>query len=476
MATISNASSFLNTLGVGSGLDTSAMVDALVNAERAPRESQINAKIEQSNATVSGLGVLSSALDGLREALETIDQSSDFSKHAYVDAQTTSFLAEAGNSPIEGDYSITVQQLASRQVSTLFKGFDGNGDAAGYDSMSESINGGSAFTIDIILGGQAKQVQINAGEDTPQGIIDAINAADLGIAARSVDTGADSQNLQIVLTGEEGLNSAFSVTTNLLASGTMRSAQDAILTVDGIQLTRSTNTISDAVPGVNLELFNTQAVPVTVGVTRDTGPVKSAIQNFVEAYNSFRDVTSALGDRGGLQDDGTGSLAGNTALRAITNQLRRYLTDASSGASDTVRVLSDIGLEFDLTGKLGINETKLDSRLETDFDDVAAFFSANIADQKRSSETARGMAGDLIAYIENQQSAGGLILSQQDLLESKVVDYQVQLEDLERRMEAVRARYISQFTAMEQAVEQFNSLRESLTTQFENMPFTNKNN
>ena len=105
MATINNSSSFLNTLGVGSGLDTSAMIDALVNAERAPKESQINAKIEQSNATVSGLGLLSSALDGLTEALGSLDEISDFSQHAYIDAQTTSFLAEAGSSPVEGDYS-----------------------------------------------------------------------------------------------------------------------------------------------------------------------------------------------------------------------------------------------------------------------------------------------------------------------------------------------------------------------------------
>ena len=476
MATINNTSSFLNTLGVGSGLDTSAMIDALVNAERAPKESQINSKIEQSNATVSGLGLLSSALDGLTEALGSLDEISDFAQHAYIDAQTTSFLVESGGAPVEGDYSVTVQQLASRQVSSLFKGFDGNGDAVGYDALSESINGGSAFTIDIVTGGQTQQIQIAAGEDTPQGIIDAINAADLGIAARSVDTGADSQNFQIVLTGQEGVDSAFTVTTNLLASGTMRSAQDAILTVDGIQLTRSTNKISDAIPGVDMELFNTQAIPVTVGVTRDTAPIKAAIENFVDVYNSFKDVASALGDRGGLQEDGTGSLAGSTVLRSITNQLRRTLTDASSGATATVTVLSDLGLEFDLSGKLNINDTKLDAKLEYDFDSVTSFFSANIENQKTTTETNRGLAGDLIGFIEDQQATGGLILSQQDLMESKVADYEVQLEDLERRMEAVRARYVAQFSAMEQAVEQFNSLRESLTSQFENMPFTNKNN
>jgi len=476
MATINNTSSFLNTLGVGSGLDTSAMIDALVNAERAPKESRINSKIEQSNATVSGLGLLSSALDGLTEALESLDEVSDFAQHAYIDAQTTSFLAEAGDAPVEGDYSVSVQQLAARQVTSMFKGFDGGSNPVGFDSLSEKINGGNAFDITIVVGGVTHQVKVAANEDNPQGIVDAINAADLGIGARTIDTGAASGNIQIVLTGQEGSDNAFSVSTTLMASVETRAAQDAILTVDGIQLTRSTNKISDAIPGVDLELFNTQAIPVTVGVTRDTAPVKSAIEDFVDTYNSFRDVSNALGDRGGLQEDGTGSLAGNTVLRSITNQLRRVLTDASTGATSTITVLSDLGLEFDLKGKLNINETKLDAKLEADFDSVASFFSANIENQATTTETDRGMAGDLIEYIEEQQATGGLILSQQDLMESKVEDYELQLEDLERRMEAVRARYVTQFSAMEQAVEQFNSLRESLTTQFENMPFTNKNN
>lgn len=475
MATINNTSEFLNTLGVGSGLDTSAMVDALVNAERAPKASQINAKIEQSNATVSGLGLLSSALEGLTGALDSLDEATDFTKHAYIDAQTTSFLVEAGAAPVEGDYSVSVQQLASRQVSSLFKGFDGEGDAVGYDSLSESVNGGASFTIDVSVGGETHQVEIADNLDTPQGIIDAINGSGLGIAARAVDTGATSQNFQIVLTGEEGSENAFTVTTDTVTSEITRSAQDALLTVDGIQLTRSTNRITDAIPGVDLELFNTQSIPVTVGVTRDTLPVKSAIQNFVESYNSFRDVASALGDRDGLQEDGTGSLAGNTVLRSVTNQIRSLLSDASSGATSAATVLSDLGLEFDLTGKLSVDETELDAKLESNFESVTSFFSNNIENQVTTTESDRGMAGDLIALIETQLASGGQISLRQDLMESKVTDYEVQLEDLDRRMEAVRARYVTQFAAMEQAVEQFNSLRESLKSQFDNMPFTNKN-
>ena len=449
----------LNTLGAGSGLDVSAMVDALVNAERAPKETQINSKISQSEATISGLGILSSAMKTLSDAYQQLDDLSEFTDQASVTASTVAFSVEAGSGPVPGQYSTSVQQLASSQVERLFVGYDGNGDPVGFNGASENLNGGTAFDVDLTIGGTTTTV--NVTDTTPQGI---------------VDTGAATGNTQVVLTGQEGADNQFTVSTTVAARETLRTAADAIFTVDGVQMTRPSNKITDAIPGVDLELFVPTASEVTVNVARDTAPVKTAIEDMVNAYNAFLGVVDALSDRENAADDGTGSLAGNFALRTIKTQIRRMMTSVSSTPGDSVSVLGDLGIEFELSGQMKVDGTKLQTKLDSSFDDVAKFFSANTDQQTTTGTASRGLAGDMVKYLADQTSSSGVIKSQEDTLKQSQTRYEAQLEALDLRMEQIRARYVAQFTAMEQAVDQFNSLRESLTTQFENMPFTKKNN
>ena len=452
----------------------SAMVDALVNAERAPKETQINSKISKSEATISGLGILSSAMKTLSDAYQRLDDLSEFTDQASVTASTVAFSVEAGSGPVPGQYSTSVQQLASSQVERLFVAYDGNGDPVGFNGASENLNGGAAFGIDLTIGGTTTTV--NVTDTTPQGIADAINAAGHSVSARIVDTGAATGNTQIVLTGDEGASSQFTVSTAVAARETLRTAADAILTVDGVQMTRPSNKITDAIPGVDLELFVPTTSAVTVNVARDTAAVKTAIEDMVNAYNAFLGVADALKDRENQSDDGTGSLAGNSALRTIMTQMRRIMTSVSSTPGESVAVLGDLGIQFELSGQMTVDNTKLQAKLDTSFDDVAKFFSANTSRQTATGIASRGLAGDMVKYLSDQTSSTGVIKSQEDTLKQSQGRYEAQLEALDLRMEQIRARYVTQFTAMEQAVDQFNSLRESLTTQFENMPFTKKNN
>ena len=156
-------------------------------------------------------------------------------------------------------------------------------------------------------------------------------------------------------------------------------------------------------------------------------------------------------------------------------QIRRMMTSVSSTPGENVTVLADLGIQFELSGQMTVDGTKLQAKLDGSFDDVATFFSANTNRQTTTGVASRGLAGDMVKYLADQTSSTGVIKSQEDTLKQRQGRYEAQLEALDLRMEQIRARYVTQFTAMEQAVDQFNSLRESLTTQFENMPFTNKN-
>jgi flagellar hook-associated protein 2 len=203
-------------------------------------------------------------------------------------------------------------------------------------------------------------------------------------------------------------------------------------------MTRPSNKITDAIPGVDLELFVPTASAVTVNVARDTAPVKTAIEDMVNAYNAFLGVVDALSDRENAADDGTGSLAGNFALRTIKTQIRRMMTSVSSTPGDNVSVLGDLGIEFELSGQMKVDGTKLQAKLDSSFDDVAKFFSANTDQQTTTGTASRGLAGDMVKYLADQTSSTGVIKSQEDTLKQSQTRYEAQLEALDLRMEQIR--------------------------------------
>lgn len=465
----------LNTLGAGSGLDVSAMVDALVNAERAPKQSQIDAKITGSETKISGLGILSSALTTLSDAYSNLNDLSEFDERVTVASSNPALGVKATSSPVPGNYSVTVDQLASSQISRLIIGYDDSDLPIGFDTADQVLNDGNDFSVSVDVNGEEFVLDLSDSSATPQGIVDAINAEETPVTARLVDTGVASGRFQIVLTGSEGAANAFTVSTSVATVENIRVANDAIVDVDGVKLSRASNTIEDAIPGVELELFVTSSTPTSVRVSRDIESSKTAIQDMVNAYNAFVGVLDALGDRENADDDGTGSLAGSSLLRSIKSQLRNIMISPSSSPSNGIVVLSDLGVEFELSGEMSIDDVKLGRALSDSFADVAHFFSAGTNSQSMTGDVVRGLAGDVVKFINDQTSTRGVIKSQEDTLKSNLSRYDKQLEELDLRMEQIRSRYVSQFTAMEQAVDQFNSLRESLTTQFENMPFTNKN-
>jgi flagellar hook-associated protein 2 len=448
----------LNTLGAGSGLDTIAMVDAIVAAEKSPKETLLNSKIELSEAKISGLGALKSSLGTLQSSFDTLADPEFFKANISVDANTYAFTTSPSEGAEPGVYSVTVQQLAAPQREV----------SEGFGSVDVDLNNGSPLMVNIQVGDDP-EFGVYASPPTPQGIADAISNAGSGLSARVVDTGEGDTPFIILITGQEGSDNAFEVSVNGMNWSTVNEALDSKLTVDGVQLTRQSNQISDAITGVDLDLLMTQAMPVSVVVERDLQPIEDAIVELVDLYNSFLEVTNILGDESLFDADGSGSLAADSTLRFVKQAIRRSMTDLVGSGS--IANISDLGLTANLDGTIDIDSERLAAVLQSSEVDVAAFFSGLGA----NTDNVDGFAGAVSSRIGQIIEDGGIIDGKIDTAENSVDRFQEQLEKLEMRMEAVRARYMMQFTAMEQAVDQFNSLKDSLKTQFENMPFTNKN-
>ncbi|HOI08662.1 MAG TPA: flagellar filament capping protein FliD [Deltaproteobacteria bacterium] len=156
--------------------------------------------------------------------------------------------------------------------------------------------------------------------------------------------------------------------------------EDALITLDGVSITRSTNKISDVIAGVTLDLVGAdEDATVTLNITRDTGGVKKLIQDFVNSYNSImtyieEQQTATVSDD--KEKAKTNPLFADSSLRTIKSTLRSTIMSAVSGIDSTLTHLSLIGISVDKKGQLTIDNDKLDGYLETNFQDVMNLFTA----------------------------------------------------------------------------------------------------
>lgn len=465
---------FLGALGAGSDIDTKSLVQSLVDAERAPRQTSIEKKVEKAESEVSAFGIVLSSFSALSDAFARLNDASEFADFTVnvSGANTTegspSFSITPGENIDPGYFEIKVESLAQRERWT----------SIGYKSVDTELNGGANFSIDLTINGELNQILIS--EPTPQGVVDAISNSDLGIEAELVDTGLAPSPWKISIVGELGADNAFVVSHNGNAGEAFSVSQNsparnAQLVFNGIVIERPTNDIDDLMEGVSLSLLGETAGTAKVVTSRDSSIVEANIRNFVEVYNQIDSSFDVMSDAESSDPLG-GVFSGNSSFRLVRDQIKELLISESSSGSGEINFLNDLGIQLDRYGQLEIDDARLAAALDNSLNDVITFFTADTDNQSNVGETARGLAGDSIYLIKNLMASDGVIKTQASSLEAKIDSYELQLSDLDARMTRIYDRYLAQFTAMEIAVDEMNTLRDSLTSQLENLPFTNKNN
>jgi len=280
-----------------------------------------------------------------------------------------------------------------------------------------------------------------------------------------------------VVTGEDGSAKSFSIA---VASGEtadvdfpglpLQPATDAVIEVNGLAITRSSNTIDDVIPGLTFSLYApTSGTAATLDLTRDASSVKDKIRALVEAYNIFEDVLQVVSDRKSDDEQFGGTLAGDSLISTVRAMMRNLITSDSSTPGADVKAGRNVGLAFDRDGRLTLDEGKLDAALANQYDQVVRLFSADTNNQSPLSTAAAGLAGDAIVRIDALLKPTGLIQAQANNATAMADRYRDQLEALESRMEKLLARYTSQFAVMDSLVGQTNSLRENLKSSFDGM-------
>ena len=327
-------------------------------------------------------------------------------------------------------------------------------------------------------------IAVAADATTPAGIVAAINSANLGITAQLINTGNIATPYRIMVTGATGASNAFSLTTGggevagISFGKTLQTAQDATFNVDGMAMTSSKNTVTDAIAGttLNFTATTTANVPANLVFSRDNSSISNKLNALVTAYNDANTMLGVVSDPKSTVETYGATLVGNNIVSSVRSQMRQMISNSSSTPSGGLTALRDIGFNLDQTGVLSIDKTKLDTALKTNFDNVVTLVTGNRENQSKFSVLPSGVAGEAVKKLTALLDITAPLTTQSSNLTTKISSYKKQLADLDTRMTSLLARYNKQFAAMESMVGQSKSLQTSLKSTFEGMMSAYTNN
>jgi flagellar hook-associated protein 2 len=330
-------------------------------------------------------------------------------------------------------------------------------------------------------------IAVAATATTPAGIVAAINTANLGISAQLVNTGNIATPYRIMVTGATGASNAFSLTslksgggevTDVSFGKKLQSAVDATFNVNGMDMTSSKNTVTDAIAGatLNFTATTTTNVPANLVFSRDTSSISTKLNALVTAYNDANTMLGVVSDPKSTVETYGATLVGNSIVGSVRSQMRQLISSNSSTPAGGLSALRDIGFSIDQKGVLSLDKTKLENSLKNNFDNVVTLVTGNQENQSKFSLTPSGVAGEAAKKLTALLDTTAPLTTQSSNLTTKINEYKRQLDKLDTRMTDLLARYNKQFAAMESMVGQSKSLQTSLKSTFDGMmaTYTNK--
>jgi len=392
----------ISSLGVGSGLDLSSLVNGLIEAERAPVANRLATREQDLSTELSAFGLLRSSLSQFQSSLSGLQSSTAFNaKSISLSDDDAPFNATIENFADVGSYSVEVTAVARAQslASSAATAFASVDDIVGEGTLTiqfgTTTTGPYAFTADPEQSPRVLDISAANGNNTLGGLRDYINENDFDVQASIVN---DGNGYRLVLTSERtgALNSmeltvtgdgdgndndnsglsqlAFNASAQTSMTQTV-GAQDAALSINGLDITRDNNTVTSAINGVTLELKNADIGNiVNVEVSENRSEIAGSINGFVEAYNALAESIDSLTAYN--PETASGSvLTGDFTVRSVESRIRSIMFGSVSGLQGNIKSLVDVGITSDSSGKLKVDQSKLDDALENYSEEVEALFS-----------------------------------------------------------------------------------------------------
>ena len=449
----------LTSSGIGSGLDIDSLITKLVQAEGSAPSFRLNKREASYQADLSAVGQLKSALSDFKTSLESLSNVDKLQPRSASSSDSSLFTVIADQTATAGSYDIEVLTLAqsAKVRSSSFT-----------DADTEVIGTG---TLDISLGADAFQITVDSDNSTLEGIRDAINAAsdNPGITASIInvdggpqlvldsDTNGSANTITVAAVDDNG-GDGFDLTrldsANLIISQT---AQDATFNLDGQLVTKDSNSFSDVIAGVTIDLKKEEVdTTETLTVELDSGAIEAKVKLFASSYNKLTDTLKSLSSYN-PETKIAGALQGDSLLRGVQNSIRHILGDSIGGLK--YGNITELGITTDEAGHFQVDSAQLSKVMTEDFTAVSALFAGD-----------KGLVSNLNETLDSYLSSAGSIKSRESGLKDRIKSVADDRAALGERLISIESRYRTRFSAMDVLVGQLQNLSTYLGQQLENLP------
>jgi len=453
----------ITSLGVGSGLDLTGLLDQLQEAERG-KLAPITRQKEQQQDKISAYGQLQTSLNSFQDAVAKLNDPKLYQSLS-ANVRGDAIKATTTASALPGSYRVEVSQLATSGTlaSTRVTDRDTALDLQGATALRLDFGGADSVDIDIAPGSSLSAIRdaINANKDAGVNATIINDGQGYRLALSSKNTGADasiasfsfvdtSQDPAVTVAGPFAEDTA-----------TKRAGEDAALTVNGIAISSANNQIEGAIQGVTLNLAELsiadgETATSTVNVERDTLKQREAINGFVKAFNDLKGTIGKLTSFNG-DSETAGELVGDSTVRTIESRLRSVLTGGVAGGE--LSTLNQLGITLQRDGTLEMDDDKISDLVANNPQALSDFFVGG--------EAGNGLAAQLDSTVERMLGDNGVVKLAISGAENRVKSLDERFERMEVTIERTISRYRTQFGQLDAMIAQMNSMSSYLTQQFD---------
>ena len=368
----------------GSGLNITQIVDSLVDAEKVPQENAIQKKIDNNTTSISAIGEIKSALSKLSTSLDALVGKTSLAVSSNSTAVTATITDPATAKTINS--SISISSLAAGQT-LAFTGYSDTTSVIGAGSLKLERGDWSSGSFVASATTASTSLTVSA-TDTLASLRDNINSLNYGVTASIFGAGDGTYNL--VIKSSEGKENALRITATESPSGSGLSSidntstnaskqkiagTDATIVVDGMTLTRSTNTITDLFEGYNVNLVSTTSSTANITASIDTANATTNLQSLVTAINSANEVLNTKTFRGDASNE-AGELASDPVINSLKKQISSLVRSPLAGFGANSLYLSNLGIRTEKNGTLSLNTTILENELKNNPTTMDAIFNS----------------------------------------------------------------------------------------------------
>lgn len=440
----------INFSGLATGIDTGAMIDALVKVERRPID-LLESQMSGLEFKLSLFNDLSSKLAALNTAAGKLSTSASFFVKKASSSNDAVVSATAGSNAVAGNHTVTVNSLARSATQA----------SVNFASSTSNVRQG---TLAITVGTTTTNVVVDGTNNTLAGLRDAINSSGAAVTASIVQV--DATNYRLVVTGKNtGAANAVTLDETGLTTGSdplpgftvTQAATDASLTVDGLAITRSTNIVSDVLTGVTLDLKGLSATDIQVTITNDNAAIKTQINDFVKAYN---DVMTFIQEQTKYDSKNktAAPLIADSTMQSVQSLVRMALGTSVGGTPATV---TDLGFTTNTDNTITVDDVKLTDALTNNAAGVSNLFI----------DAVNGVAAKITASVDTLTlPSSGILTARIKGTQDSIDDIEDNIAEKEDRLDQFTEALVRRFAVLEALVARLRAQQDFLTKQLASLP------